>query len=369
MLFIFILFLQSSLAYAEPRVKPHAHRSFTALESWVQDEALAPCDPVSKSLDPTPVSEPSKAFCSHWNPDFHLNGHQCCGPIRSKKRLPHAQARSQRKPRCQEMTEEQREYLSQLTSNRSLDILELIEKDRGKNGAQAYCTVNNGFLAHGRPIVPTDQNRILLNSPKRCTNFGTDPMALMIEWLGRSVAERYWQKEFSQLKLVLGDVSAPRGGSSYGVTGRRGHASHTNGQDADIGFLNAKPGVITQTHFSRDFQVASNWWFIQQIFQNPYVCVKVIFLDRKHIHALAKALKTDPLWLQLKKLIRHMPGHKNHLHVRIGDQAGTPGCGPMPHPELEYEEDFDSYDEERLAQSQAAGEHNRAKREGEKKPE
>ena len=75
---------------------------------------------------------------------------------------------------------------------------------------------------------------------------------------------------------------------------------------------------------------------MQHIFHNPYACIKVIFLDRRHIKTLANYLKHDPQWQQLRRFVRHMPGHKNHLHVRVGDQDGK-GAGTCKdaHPENE----------------------------------
>ncbi len=243
------------------------------------------------------------------------------------------------------MTPLQKEYSALAEAGKLEDVFTLIKRDQGKYGDQAICSVNNGFLANGRRIVPTAQNRILINSPPKCMNFGTDPMVALIEWLGRIIGKGYSQKPYLGVRLVLGDVAGPRGGSHYGPSGRRGHASHTNGQDADIGFLTVKAGQETPSKFTREFNSAGNWWMLKQIFRNPYACVKVVFLDRQHINALAKFAAKDFEWNIYRKFIRHMPGHKNHLHVRIGKGAGQPGCEPNAHPELELEEDLEYIEE------------------------
>jgi murein endopeptidase len=80
---------------------------------------------------------------------------------------------------------------------------------------------------------------------------------------------------------------------------------------------------------------------VKNIFKNPYACVRVIFLDRKLISKLRKAARDDDDWSKYGRFLRHVRGHKNHFHVRVGDHPGVPGCGPDAHPELEDEEDSD----------------------------
>lgn len=205
-------------------------------------------------------------------------------------------------------------------------------------GEQAFCTVNNGFLANGRRLIATQQNRIEIRSPEKCTNFGTDQMVAMLEWLGREVKKAYSAPEFNGVRLVVGDITGPKGGCMYGRSGRRGHASHTNGQDADVGFLSVRRNQKSLIQFHQEFDPKISWWLLKKIFKNPYACIKVIFLDRKHIRALNKVAHNDPEWKSFHRFIRHMPSHKNHFHIRIGNGPGLPGCIPGARPELESEE-------------------------------
>ena len=236
--------------------------------------------------------------------------------------------------------------MARVASGQISDVMNLLTREMGQRGDQAFCTVNNGFLVRGRPIVSTSQNRIVLRSPDRCLNFGTDAMAAMLEWLGREIGKTYSKESQSGVKLVLGDVSGPRGGCLLGRSGRRGHASHTTGQDADIGFLKVMEGKISPIQFIRDLDPAANWWMLKKIFKNPFACIKVIFLDRGHIHRLAKFARGDADWALYGRFLRHMPGHKNHFHVRIGTGPGEPGCMPGARPELETEEEVDPIEEQ-----------------------
>lgn len=291
---------------------------------------------------------PTIDFCSEWNPEFPFNGHRCCRSIaaaRGKKTRVSCFSKRPRGNYCDEMTDEQKEYIHELESpNPPFDPLDAITQDMGRKD-QAYCTANNGFLAHGRPIVPSEKNRIQLRSPERCTRFGSDNMVGMLEWVGRQIATQYKDPEYADVRLLIGDVSAPRGGCLAGPSGRHGHLSHTNGSDADIGYLTVFKNRKSPSAFHTGFDAKTNWWFIKQIMKNPYACVKVIFLDRRNIRKLAKAAAHDEEWQQFGRFIRHQKGHRNHMHVRIGTHPGAPGCSPGANPELEEEAEVEDIDE------------------------
>ncbi len=288
----------------------------------------------------------SQATCGEWNPEFANNGFRCCGnfvPGRAARRrklnrcAPHRRGGSF----CQEMTTDQRKYTQDVQSGKIPDVLHRIFDQYGANGEQAMCSVNNGFLMHGRRLVPTAHNRIAIRNPARCVDFGTDGMIGALEWTGREVAKRFSAPEYAGVKVVVGDIAAPRGGCLSGRGGRRGHASHTNGLDADVGFLVAKANRASPVELHRDFDATLNWWFVKQLLANPFACVKVIFLDKKLIAKLGKVARGDPEWPTLSRFLRHMPFHRNHYHVRVGLLPGGPnswGCGGVP--ELEEEEEM-----------------------------
>ncbi|MBI2712439.1 MAG: penicillin-insensitive murein endopeptidase [Bdellovibrio sp.] len=311
---------------------------------------FSPCDPISEILGvEDSEDEPGPLFCSKWNPDFLFNGQKCCGkqPVRGSGRHRHRRISGctplkYRGNYCGEMTTEQVDYQKKVASGAITDVLSFLTLEMGRKGEQAYCSVNNGFLVNGRMIVPNAINRIEIRSPDRCLQFGTDPMVAMLEWLGREVDKTYVEEKYAGVKLVVGDISAPRGGCLLGRSGKRGHLSHTSGQDADLGFLTVNSNQKSPVEFHRSFDPKANWWMMKNIFKNPYACVRVIFLDRTHIRKLNKAVHSDPDWAQFQRFVRHMPGHRNHMHVRVGNGPGTAGCVPGAKPELEVEEDLDS---------------------------
>ena len=287
-------------------------------------------------------------FCAEWNPEFAFNGHHCCARVRytgrKRKKVNRCFNERRKASYCEEMTAEQRQYQDRISSGKD-DALSLISSQLGYSGDQSYCTVNNGFLVKGRPIVPTAENRIQLRSPDRCTSFGTDRLVGMLEWTGRQVSKQYSASEYSGVHLVVGDISTPKGGCLPGRVSS-GHASHTNGQDVDVSFLSVHPGRNSPVDFHKDFDAKANWWLVKQIFKNPFACVRVIFLDKTLIRKLAKAARTDPEWMEYGRFIRHIRGHKNHLHIRVGNAPGGPGCNADAHPELELDEDEGIGDEQ-----------------------
>jgi murein endopeptidase len=223
---------------------------------------------------------------------------------------------------CDEMTDAQRQYEADVRSGRVGDILSLVAFEMGRLD-QAQCNPHDGFLAWGRPIIATEANRLRLRRPDRCVHFGTDSMVALLEWLGREVGSRFAGEDYRGVRVLVGD----------GRGGRKGHASHTSGLDVDLGFLHAKAGAASPAVFSRKgFDPELSWWFVKRIFENPYACVRSIYLDRRHIARLARAAGEDPDWQRFGPLIRHVPGHQNHFHVRIGEGPGAPGCGDTQAP-------------------------------------
>lgn len=308
---------------------------------WLQELSSPSCQPRSSYLTDATTGLPYD-FCATWNPEFFARGEQCCAllpPKKKRKRRGHWCAPNRGKAAyCDEMTDEQRSYTDDVENDRLGDVLDFLKQSLARGSEQAYCSVNNGFLAQGRRLVPTEVNRIAIRSP-RCVDFGTDGMVAMLEWLGREVAAKYSDHVYKGVRLVVGDISAPKGGCLVGRGGRQGHSSHTNGLDADLGFLLAKPGVKSPIELHKTFDVKTNWWLIQRILQNPFVCVKVIFLDRKLIALLGKTIGSDPLWAKFRPFLRHVRGHRNHYHIRVGIFAGAPGCLAPEPTDSDFEEE------------------------------
>lgn len=308
-----------------------------------------PASPHSEFLPAAP-GEPPVDFCSEWNPEFGYRGYRCCSngvtrtfasSGRRGRRRANACAPNRLKHQfCDEMTPYQKEYVAGVKEGK-VDALENIQKSMGSKGGQAFCGPSNGFLVEGRPLVPTVANRVEIRNESRCSNFGTDPLIGTMEWLGREIKREFHEPEFDDARLIVGDISAPRGGCIAGRGGRRAHKSHTGGIDVDFAFFNPRAGHNPEERFTRTFYVASNWWMLKKLFKNPFGCVKIVFVDQGHIRSLERYAQTDPEWPKFRKFIRHVRGHRDHFHLRVGSGPGAPGCASDP----SLEEDEDGGDE------------------------
>lgn len=298
-----------------------------------------------KEADTSPV------FCKQWNPDFTYNKNRCCGfsPLVAAQTVKKKQKRynvtRRKKGFCHEQAIEQVQYTQEILSDSTKDPLSIITLDQKQRREQAFCSVNDGFLAHGRNIIPSHKNHVKLRFPDRCTNFGTDQMIGMLEWIGQEIDKKYPYLKYPNVHLLIGDIAAPRGGSLWGHSLRMVHKSHSNGQDADIGFFTVKKGGKSPHNFHREFDPVRNWWLIKHIFQNPFACVKMSFLDKTAIAKLNVVAHKDPDWRRIRPYIIHAPGHHNHIHVRIGNAPGKPGC-LIPKPILEDDIDDDDADDD-----------------------
>jgi hypothetical protein len=279
--------------------------------------SLAPCAPESQSVDFFQWESPESMsyFCAAWNPDFFSNGNRCCAALMSAKKMYRRVERGST-DYCQAMTSEQKQYLKDYREGKLGDILTVLQK---RSEDQAFCSFSNGFLVHGKPVVGTSLNHLLVRSEQRCLNFGVDAMVGLLEWTGREIG-----KVYADAQLAIGDIAAPRGGRIFGRSGKRSHISHTSGQDADIGFLKDA---------RTNFPLERNWTLLKKIFHNPWACVQGVFLDRRHIAKLRRFAGRDPDWKKFSSRIKHIPGHRDHFHVRIS----TSGCS-LPAPGMDEPE-------------------------------
>ncbi len=288
--------------------------------------------PESPFVDWTGLGMTAK-FCADWNPEFGFLGGQCCGrkPASRRPRGVVCSPESSRESFCHEALPEHFEYIDDVRSGRIDDVLRHLERsiDGRRRGrfVQARCGTSDGFLFAGRPVVGTQRNRLKIRRPGRCVNFGTDRMAAMLEWTGLKLDERYPKdSEYTGVHLLVGDISRPRGQCLAGKGGRKGHVSHKNGLDVDVGFLHTPRGGESPDYFDPKFDVENNLWLVKTLASNPYACVRKIFLSQKLINKLASHARGDPEWPRIAPLLRHVRNHRNHLHVRIWDRAGPFPC-------------------------------------------
>jgi hypothetical protein len=104
---------------------------------------------------------------------------------------------------CDERTLEQVRYESLVKKGEVEDILGFLDRESLKRLQQSYCSVGDGFLAWGKPVIGTEVNRIIVKNPERCVNYGTDQLISVLEWTGRQVADRYQGEEYAGVRRVV----------------------------------------------------------------------------------------------------------------------------------------------------------------------
>jgi hypothetical protein len=135
-----------------------------------------------------------------------------------------------------------------------------------------------------------------------------------------------------QAEVVIGDISRPRGGSFAP------HVSHTSGRDIDIRLVLAAGLDRTTLPFAPE-QVDwdATWALVHSFLETGHVTY--VFLDfdnQAHLHAAALRAgvhrRVLDRWFQWPgatletTIIRHEPGHRAHLHIRLSCEGQGPRC-------------------------------------------
>ena len=146
--------------------------------------------------------------------------------------------------------------------------------------------------------------------------------------------------------MVVGDISAKEGGKLSG------HASHTSGRDADVGFyyVDSRGRTVRPPRFLRvdwkgraigapgvRFDVPRNWAMVQSWVTDPRARVQHIFVAKHLRSMLLKHATKAGVYLPvrhraaiaMKQPSTGMP-HDNHFHVRISCPRGDRECVQHP---------------------------------------
>ena len=167
----------------------------------------------------------------------------------------------------------------------------------------------------------------------RNRRWGHPTMVALLEKLAGDAVADGWPG------LLLGDVSQPRGGPML-----TGHASHQIGLDADI-WLTPMPdrrlSATERENMSATSMIRKGGLTVDDRLWSPahagllrraasYPEVERILVHPGIKKKLCDTVTGDRSWL---RKIRPFWGHDYHFHVRIGCQAGSPGCkrqDPVP---------------------------------------
>ncbi len=174
--------------------------------------------------------------------------------------------------------------------------------------------VNAGGL--GRAVQLAPRRGLYLRSKIRDRfDYGTDELVAVLHF----AADRMRRPD---APIVVGDLSRRHGGPF----GR--HVSHQNGRDVDLGLYTRGRRLTTfRRQTPRSFDAALNWRLVEALLASGWV--ERIFIDRT-LHAPLRNAARRAGWSAARvsrafALIRHEPGHTDHLHLRI--RARRHACG------------------------------------------
>jgi murein endopeptidase len=171
-----------------------------------------------------------------------------------------------------------------------------------------------GALLNGQrfPSSPTWQVQV----PDRA--WGTPELVSCLERSVAAVQERFPGSPV----LQVGDLSRPEGGFL------RGHKSHQSGLDADIGYYYHGESAWYLTATEKNLDRERTWALVRALVTDCsveylFVDMLVLVLIREH----AEQVEEDQAWVaslfargpSKPGIIRHVWGHRTHMHVRIHD--------------------------------------------------
>jgi len=186
---------------------------------------------------------------------------------------------------------------------------------------------NHGRLSGGR-LLEVDGRGFIRKNDK--APYATDETIAIIRWACQRVVSMYP----GTVPLVIGDLSARRGGRL------KPHASHQSGRDADIGYFFKDNEVVKRFKDAtpNNLDVEKTWTFLELLLSTHRV--EFLFIDRRlqpllYEEARARGWTEEELGQLFEApvgerhkhgIIRHLKGHKHHLHVRFRCDKSDPRC-------------------------------------------
>ena len=197
----------------------------------------------------------------------------------------------------------------------------------GETQSESIGAASRGSMKHGRLMAKRGTGFLRKNDKAA---WGTDETVALLTWGLDEMTSRYP----GTVPLVIGDLSAEEGGRL------RPHLSHQSGRDADVGYYFV--GNRRLTHFRTatrdDMDAEKTWTFLELLMSTGQV--QYYFIDRKlHKPLFRQALAMGWTEDEARRIfeapigpanhsgiIRHVPGHKHHVHIRFRCPSGDDRC-------------------------------------------
>ncbi|MBN2195631.1 MAG: penicillin-insensitive murein endopeptidase [Polyangiaceae bacterium] len=177
---------------------------------------------------------------------------------------------------------------------------------------------NAGYLVNGVKMPPGDE--WVLSIPDHA--WGTDETIEALVHALRTVAARFPGGP----RAILGSISAEHGGPLSP------HKSHRTGRDADVHLFltQRKPGSWYEAGTAANLDRPRCWAFLRTLLTETDV--EMVLLDQSVqdlLEEYALLVGEDPAWIadvfdgtgdRFSDLIKHVPGHQGHFHIRFVSQ-------------------------------------------------
>lgn len=199
---------------------------------------------------------------------------------------------------------------------------------RASQGEQSAGSPHNGYLLNGMQLQPRPAYRIRA----RERAYGT---TATIQWLqaGLEAVQSRWP---SAAPLLVLDLSLPQGGVM------RGHRSHQSGRDVDLAYYRRDCGQVCrpQLLLARDLDAKRQWRLLRYFLRRKLL--EFAFVDyslQGRLYRQARRAGATPgqlaRWFQYPRgaqvptgIIRHIPNHRDHVHLRFVCPPGESICLP-----------------------------------------
>lgn len=202
----------------------------------------------------------------------------------------------------------------------------VVFRDRGGR-SESVGYPHDGGLDHGLPMLDGPGRKI---TAERWKTWATRDTVAQLD----HVLRRWAEVEPKAPPVLVGNLSSRDGGPLSP------HKSHQSGRDVDLSYLtkwNGKDAVTWQHIGSDNFDAELTWRLLKLLTQEARV--EVIYMDRRIQKLLLEHAKRHdtirkarlPNWLEVAgsvedALIRHVPGHQDHFHVRFACPADDRKC-------------------------------------------
>ncbi len=200
---------------------------------------------------------------------------------------------------------------------------------------------NSGWVSHGTRLADRGRGwQVLRDDAHGGQHWGTARIVSLVQQVARATSPSR-----SAVPLVVGDISAPRGGQVPR------HASHRAGRDVDLLFFTrdaiANEPVLTPefVRYDRDgnsvawptplrFDTPRNWDLIEAVVRSEGVAIARVFVASwiEQLLVVNARERGRPAWvIERAEALMHQPGdalpHDDHFHVRVSCTADERAVG------------------------------------------